>query len=245
MNDTLRYLRHIDLPELGFDGHEKIAAGHVAIVGMGGLGAAAGLYLAGAGVGHITIIDCDSVDETNLQRQVIYTESDVGQPKVEAAAKKLSALNSKIKITAHNMRLDEKNARALLGNASVVLDCTDNFTARFALNDFCYTHNKALVSASVQGFAGQLATFRAPHACYRCVFPTEPPEGVVPTCPEAGVFGPVVGVMGVMQAGEALKALAGLGNAETSLWRVDCLTLNSEKLAVSRDPACPLCSKAA
>lgn len=245
-NTTLRYLRHIDLPAIGFAGQEKIMAGRLALVGMGGLGAPAALYLAGAGVGHLTLIDHDAVEESNLQRQVLYTMADIGKPKAQCARAHLLELNPNLDITAEVVRLDEKNAGQLLHDADCVLDCSDNFATRFLLNDTCMAIRKPLITASVQGFAGQVAAF-APHknhrqACARCLFPETPPEGMVPTCPEAGVFGPVVGIMGVMQAALALKELAGLETGqEALLTRFDLLTMRSEQLKVPKDPECSAC----
>lgn len=245
--NPIRYLRHIDLPQLGFAGQEKICAGHVAVVGMGGLGAAAGLYLAGAGVGHLTLIDNDQVSESNLQRQILYTEKDVGELKTLAAEKRLRALNGAVDISGHALRLEKENAQGLLAEADIVLDCSDNFATRYLLNDLCLELKKPLISASVQGFAGQLATFKphlgAPHACYRCLFPETPPKGMVPTCPEAGVFGPIVGILGVMQASEALKELAGLGAAETLFFSFDSRSLQAKTMQVTKNPDCPSCSK--
>ncbi len=244
--NNLRYLRHIDLPGLGFDGQERICAGTAAIVGMGGLGASAALYLAGAGVKKLILIDNDKVEESNLQRQVIYTESDIGELKVTASQKRLHALNSHVQIETHSTRLDEINAATILSTADVVMDCTDNFAARFLLNDTCIKLKKPLVSASVQGFAGQLATFKPylgkGHACYRCLFPETPPKGMVPSCPEAGVFGPIVGILGVMQAAEALKELAGIGGTQTRLFMLDSQNMASKSIRVEQNPACPSCS---
>ncbi|NDE89672.1 MAG: HesA/MoeB/ThiF family protein [Alphaproteobacteria bacterium] len=245
--NSIRYLRHIDLPGLGFDGQEKICAGSVALVGIGGLGAAAALYLAGAGVKHLILIDDDKVEESNLQRQILYTESDIGTLKTTASQQRLSALNSIIHITTHATRIVEENAHGFLQSADVVLDCSDNFQTRFLLNDVCCALKKPLVSASVQGFAGQIATFKpylgAGHACYRCLFPETPPKGMVPSCPEAGVFGPIVGVMGVMQASEALKELAGIGAGLTSLYMLDSRSMQSKTMQVDKNPTCQTCSK--
>jgi molybdopterin-synthase adenylyltransferase len=243
--NPLRYLRHIDLPGLGFDGQEKIGAGGIALVGMGGLGAAAALYLAGAGIKQLILIDNDKVEESNLHRQILYTEQDIGTLKIDAARARLHALNSHVQFQTHSIRLDETNAVNLLAQADVVLDCTDNFKARFLLNDVCLVLKKPLVSASVQGFSGQLATYKPylgeAHACYRCVFPETPPKGMVPTCPEAGVFGPVVGILGVMQAAEALKELAGIGTPHTSLMMLDTRSMQGKSIHVGKNPACPCC----
>lgn len=245
--NPLRYLRHIDLPRLGFDGQEKICAGTVAIVGMGGLGAAAALYLAGAGVKKLVLIDDDKIEESNLQRQVLYTEDDIGTFKVVAAQIRLSALNHHVAIETHPTRLNDANAQQLLNFVDIILDCTDNFATRYMLNDVSIAQKKTLVSASVQGFSGQIATFKSylgnGHACYRCLFPETPPKGMVPSCPEAGVFGPIVGILGVMQASEALKELAGLGTAQTKLFIFDSLTMQSQCVAVEKNPICTSCSK--
>jgi molybdopterin/thiamine biosynthesis adenylyltransferase len=240
---ALRYLRHIDLPQIGFAGQEKIAAGSVVIVGLGGLGAPAALYLAGAGVGRLGLVDDDRVEETNLQRQVLYREADAVKNKTLVAKERLEALNSTIRIETFETRLAKDNADEILAAYDVVLDCTDNFAARFLINEACVRLKKTLVSASVQGFAGQLSVFKTSEKdqpCYACVFPQTPPEGMVPTCTEAGVFGPNVGMLGVLQAGEALKALAGLGEAGI-LIEFDTLTLQSKKLQLAKNPHCTVC----
>lgn len=244
-SSPLRYLRHIDVPQIGFAGQEKISVGSVLLVGMGGLGAAAALYLAAAGVKTLGLVDNDTVDLSNLQRQILYREGDVGTLKTEAAARNLAALNGHVAYAIHTMRLDVTNAHALIAPYDVVLDCTDNFAARSLLNQSCLALHKPLVSAAVQGFGGQLAVFKGwrPDApCSACLFPENPPEGMVPTCPEAGVFGPIVGIMGVMQAGEALKELAGLGaEAPAFLIQLDMLTLQPTRLSFAKNPTCKIC----
>lgn len=243
---ALRYLRHIDLPQLGFAGQEKICAGSVLLVGMGGLGAAAALYLAGAGAGRMGLVDDDRVEESNLQRQVIFDQSNVGELKVLAAQKRLAALNPHVTLEVHTVRLDANNGAALLQPYDVILDCSDNFATRFLLNDLCIALKKPLISASVQGFMGQICSFTAykggMHACYRCLFSETPAKGMVPNCPEAGVFGPVVGIMGVYQASAALKFLAGLHPAgEAVFMTVDTLSLATHRLTIPRDPNCQSC----
>jgi molybdopterin-synthase adenylyltransferase len=243
--DPLRYLRHIDLPGIGFDGQEKICAGSVVIIGMGGLGVAAAPFLVGAGVRELILVDDDRVELSNLQRQTLYSEEDVGSLKVEAAHVRLKKLNTTVHIQTHALRLNETNATSMLAHADVVLDCTDNFAARYLLNDVCCTLKKPLVSASVQGFAGQIATFKpylgAPHACYRCLFPQTPPKGMVPSCPEAGVFGPIVGILGVMQAAEALKELAGIGADHTNLFMLDSKTMQGKSITALKNRDCVSC----
>lgn len=244
--NALRYLRHVDLPKLGFSGQEKICSSSALLVGAGGLGAAAALYLAGGGVGHIGLVDDDRVEESNLQRQIVFTQDDVGKFKTEAAAARLSALNPTIRITAHTLRLTEGNAEALCAGYNLILDCSDNFETRFLLNAVAIKQKKPLISASIQGFAGQLGTFKGYEknsACYCCLFPETPPKGMVPSCPEAGVFGPIVGMMGVWQASEAMKEMAGLGSVGTTFYSLDLLTNNSNHLKVSKNPACPACGK--
>lgn len=246
--ETLRYLRHIDLPAIGFDGQARIMAGHIALVGLGGLGAPAALYLAAAGVGKLTLIDDDTVDESNLQRQVLYRMDDIGLPKIECAIRHLAALNPNVEIETRTTRLNSENAHTLLQGAQLVLDCSDNFETRHALNACCLELRMPLITASVQGFAGQIARFAAHKgpsmACARCLFPEAPPEGMVPTCPEAGVFGPIVGIMGTMQAAEALKELTGLNDAATStLLRFDSLNLQTSVFSIPKDPACPACAE--
>lgn len=224
-------------------------AGHIALVGLGGLGAPAALYLAAAGVGKLTLIDNDVVDESNLQRQVLYRMEDIGQPKVECARRHLNALNPHVKTAVHQIRLNSENARTLLQGTQLVLDCSDNFETRHLLNACCLEMQVPLITASVQGFAGQVARFAAhkgPHmACARCLFPEAPPEGMVPTCPEAGVFGPVVGMMGTLQAAEALKELTGLNDAAitSTLLRFDSLNLQTSAFSIPKDPACPACAE--
>jgi molybdopterin/thiamine biosynthesis adenylyltransferase len=244
--NALRYLRHIDLPQLGVGGQEKISLGSALLVGMGGLGAPAALYLAAGGVGHLGLCDHDVVEEGNLQRQVIFRESDLGKLKTECAENHLRALNGQTRLTRHDGRLDESNAAEILKNYDVILDCSDNFATRYLLNQVCIQLKKPLISASVQGFAGQIGVFRghlAEHACYRCLFPQTPPRGMVPNCPEAGVFGPIVGIMGTLQAGEAMKELAGLGEKDkTPFLMLDALGWNIRKIAVARNPDCPDCS---
>lgn len=246
MNSThqYRYLRHLDLPQLGFAGQEKIAKAHITLVGMGGLGAASSLYLAGAGVGTLSLIDFDAVDENNLQRQILYKMKDVGNHKTHAAYAHLTALNPSITIVAHKEKLDAANAEELLHGTDIILDGSDNFATRYLLNSLSIRLGKTLISASVQGFAGQIGVFKpqAGHACYQCLFPQTPPKGMVPTCPEAGVFGPLVGVMGTLQAGEALKEVAGLNRDEaTRFFSLDLLTLKTTLHNVERNPHCPAC----
>lgn len=241
-----RYSRHILLPEVGGAGQAKLMRARVLIVGAGGLGAPMLLYLAAAGVGTIGVIDDDTVDLSNLQRQVIHTTGNVGRAKVDSAVEAVAALNPEVRIETHRTRLDVGNAMEILAGYDVVADGTDNFATRFLLNDACYLAGKTLVSAALLRFDGQLSTFKAhlgdPHPCYRCIFREPPPAGMVPSCSEAGVFGAVAGAVGTLQATEVLKELLGIGNSLSgSLLMYDALSTTFRKVKVKRDAECPLC----
>ena len=242
-----RYARHLVLREIGGVGQAKIRAARVLIVGAGGLGSPAALYLAAAGVGHIGLVDDDAVSLSNLQRQILFATKDVGRPKVEAAAEHLAALNPGVRVTPHHVRLTTANARDLIADYDIVADGSDNFETRFLLNDACFDARKILVSAAVTEFDGQLATFKAwdksgDYPCYRCLFPAPPPAGTVPNCSETGVLGAAAGVMGSLQALEILKQITGTGEdlagkiliTDTLAWRFRTVTL-------APDPKCPLC----
>jgi len=242
-----RYARHLVLREIGGVGQAKIRAARVLIVGAGGLGSPAALYLAAAGVGQIGLVDDDAVSLSNLQRQILFATKDVGRPKVEAAAEHLAALNPGVRVTPHHVRLTTANARDLIADYDIVADGSDNFETRFLLNDACFDARKILVSAAVTEFDGQLATFKAwdksgDYPCYRCLFPAPPPAGTVPNCSETGVLGAAAGVMGSLQALEILKQITGTGEdlagkiliTDTLAWRFRTVTL-------APDPKCPLC----
>lgn len=241
-----RYSRHILLPEVGGAGQAKLMGARVLIVGAGGLGAPMLLYLAAAGVGTIGVIDDDTVDLSNLQRQVIHTTGSVGRAKVDSAVEAVAALNPEVRIETHRTRLDAGNVMQILAGYDVVADGTDNFATRFLLNDACYLAGKTLVSAALLRFDGQLSTFKAhlgdPHPCYRCIFREPPPPGMVPSCSEAGVFGAVAGAVGTLQATEVLKELLGIGDSLSgSLLMYDALSTTFRKVKVKRDAECPLC----
>jgi adenylyltransferase/sulfurtransferase len=242
-SETLRYGRHLVLPEVGLEGQLRLRSGRALIVGAGGLGAPAALYLAAAGVGRIGLADFDVVEVSNLQRQVLYTTADVGRPKVEAARERLLALNPEIVIEAHRERVSAANARGLLGGYDVVVDGTDNFPTRYLVNDACVLMGLPYVYGSIFRFEGQASVFwkgRAP--CYRCLHPEPPPAGLVPNCAEGGVLGVLPGVIGSIQAAEALKILIGRG--ETLAGRLllfDALTMRFREMAITRDPDCPVC----
>lgn len=238
-----RYGRHLVMPEVGVEGQKRLKAGSVLIVGAGGLGSPAALYLAAAGVGRIGLVDFDVVDETNLQRQVLYGTSEVGQPKLQAAMKRLSDLNPMVRIELHEARLTSANALDILRGYDVVLDGTDNFPARYLVNDACVLLGKPNVHGSIFRFDGQVSVFCAPGGpCYRCLFPEPPPPGMVPSCAEAGVLGVLPGIVGSIQAAEAIKLLLGKGNPLVGrLLIIDALSMRFRELAIQQDKRCPVC----
>lgn len=241
-----RYSRHIILPEVGGVGQEALLRARVLVVGAGGLGAPLLLYLAAAGVGTIGVIDDDTVDLSNLQRQVIHDESSLGLPKVESAAARIRALNPDVAVEVHKTRLTKDNALDLIGRYDIVADGSDNFATRFLLNDACYLAKKTLVSAAILRFDGQVSTFKAhlgdPHPCYRCLFPEPPPRGLVPSCSEGGVLGALAGFVGSLQTTEVLKEIMGIGEGLSgSLMMLDTLHASFQRITVRRDPDCPLC----
>ena len=242
-----RYARHLVLRQVGGVGQAKIRAARVLIVGAGGLGSPATLYLAAAGVGTLGLVDDDHVSLSNLQRQILYRTADIGRPKTEAAAETLNALNDGVKIEIHPIRLTPDNAMDLVGRYDIIADGSDNFATRFLLNDACYFAGKTLVSAAVTEFEGQLSTYKAKEAecpCYRCLFPA-PPPGTAPNCSETGVLGAAAGVMGSLQALEILKEITGAGTGLAGrLLIYDALSAGFRTVALRPDPACPLCGKA-
>ena len=245
-----RYARHIILAEVGEEGQEKLLASRVLVLGAGGLGAPALLYLAAAGVGTLGIVDDDAVELSNLQRQIVHSAERIGLAKVESAARTLAALNPEVRIVPHRLRLDDKNAGELIAGYDLVVDGSDNFATRYALNDACYRARIPLVTAAILGFEGQLTTYKAyldgDHPCYRCLAPTPPPDGLVPRCEEAGIFGAVAGVLGSLQAVEALKELLGLGAGLSGrILFYDGLAGRFREDRLRRDRACALCGKRA
>jgi adenylyltransferase/sulfurtransferase len=241
-----RYARHILLPEVGGIGQARLLDARVLVVGAGGLGSPLIMYLAAAGVGTIGVIDDDRVDLSNLQRQIVHSTDRIGMAKTESARATAAAINPDVRLIAHDDRLDADNALALVGGYDIVADGSDNFPTRFLVNDACRLAGKILVSAAVLRFDGQLATFKAPGPCYRCLYPAEPPEDEVLTCAQAGVLGAMAGVMGTMQAVEVLKEILGIGDSLSgSLLIVDGLGANFRKIRLRPDPACTLCGAAA
>ncbi|MET1027520.1 MAG: molybdopterin-synthase adenylyltransferase MoeB [Dongiaceae bacterium] len=241
-----RYARHVVLDEIGEAGQLKLLQAKVLLIGAGGLGAPMALYLAAAGIGTIGLIDDDTVDLSNLQRQVIHSNADIGRPKVESAADGIRRINPEIKVIAHQERLDAKNGAALIAGYDIIADGSDNFRTRYLLNDLCIAGKKTLVSAAMLRFDGQLSTFKAhlggPHPCYRCIFPDEPPADLIPRCETAGILGALAGVMGSLQATEVLKEVLGLGESLSGqLLIYDALGTTFRKIRAKRREGCASC----
>jgi adenylyltransferase/sulfurtransferase len=239
-----RYARHIMLPEVGLEGQKKICATSVLCIGAGGLGSPIAMYLAAAGIGRIGILDFDTVDESNLQRQLLHGTGDVGRPKTESAADTLRQLNPLIEVVQHRERITSANALELIRPYDIVVDGTDNFPTRYLTNDACVLLKKPNVFGAIFKFEGQASVF-APHLggpCYRCLYPEPPPPGSVPSCGEAGVLGVLPGLIGCIQATEILKLAAGIGTSLLGRMLVyDALEMKFRELKLRRDPACPLC----
>jgi molybdopterin/thiamine biosynthesis adenylyltransferase len=246
MNDDqlLRYSRHILLDDIGIEGQQRLLDAHALIIGAGGLGSPAALYLGSAGVGRLTIVDDDTVDLTNLQRQIAHDSSRIGQPKAESARRSVLALNPGIEVTALRQRVDAEALDRLVRDADVVLDASDNFRTRQAVNAACVAHRRPLVAGAAVGFDAQVSVFdrRRPDApCYACVFPAEATVEET-NCATMGVFAPLVGIIGSLQAAEALKLLAGVGRPLVGrLLLLDAREMEWQALQVQRDPACRVC----
>jgi adenylyltransferase/sulfurtransferase len=242
-----RYARHLSLPEVGRAGQRKLRAASVLCVGAGGLGSPVALYLAAAGVGRLGIVDGDTIELSNLQRQILHATADIGQAKVTSAAASLRRLNPEVEICQHETRLTRANALDLLRPYDLVVDGSDNFPTRYLTNDACVLLKKTNVYGSVSRFEGQASVF-APHLggpCYRCLFPEPPPPGSVPNCAEGGVLGVLPGVIGTLQATEALKLILGIGTSlQGRLLLYDALKLTFREIKLRRDPRCPLCGEA-
>ena len=246
-DELLRYSRHILLDEIGIEGQERLLGSHALIVGAGGLGSPVALYLGSAGVGHITVVDHDTVDMTNLQRQIAHTMSRVGQPKVESAEAAIAAINPMVQVTPVMARADAALLDTLVAQADVVLDCCDNFATRHAINAACVTHSKPLVSGAAIRFDGQVCVYdpRDPGSpCYACIFP---PDATFEEtrCATMGVFAPLVGIVGSMQAAEALKLLSGAGRPLTGrLLMLDGRAMEFTEVRIARQTACVVCGAA-
>lgn len=245
-NQLLRYSRHILLEQIGIEGQEKINAARVLIVGAGGLGSPAALYLASAGVGQITLVDNDTVDLTNLQRQILHTTERVGKPKVESGQMSLQQINPEITVIALQERAEGARLDELVQGADVVLDCCDNFVTRHAVNAACVKHAVPLVSGAAIGFDGQISVFnqRDPNApCYACVFPPQQQFEEV-LCSSMGVFAPLVGIIGTMQAAEALKVVMQIGRTLSGrLLMLDAMSMEWTRIGIKKNPACPVCGQ--
>ena len=238
-----RYSRHLILPEVGLDGQKKLKAGSVLCIGAGGLGSPAALYLAAAGVGTIGIVDFDAVDESNLQRQILHGTPDVGRPKLQSAKDRLAALNPEVTITTYETRLTSANALELFRGYDVILDGTDNFATRYLVNDACVLLGIPNAYGSIFRFEGQASVFATKDGpCYRCLYPEPPPPGLVPSCAEGGVLGVLPGVIGTIQATEAIKLILGAGSTLVGrLLLYDAWSMRFRELKLRRDPACPVC----
>ena len=243
--EIARYSRHLIMPEVTMEGQRKLKQGSVLLVGAGGLGSPAALYLAAAGVGRLGLLDFDVVDESNLQRQVLHDTSWIGKPKLDSARARLTALNPHVKVETHATALNSDNAMQILSGYDVVVDGTDNFETRYLTNDACYLLKKPNVYGSIFRFEGQASVFwpdRGP--CYRCLYPEPPPPGLVPSCAEGGVLGILPGVVGGIQATEALKILLGIGEPLVGrLLLYDALSMSFNEVRLRRDPRCPLCGE--
>lgn len=240
-----RYSRHIILPEVGGKGQSKLLNSSVLIIGAGGLGAPAALYLAAAGVGRIGIVDADVVDLSNLQRQVIHHTKNLDKPKVLSAKEKIEDINPDVKVEAHNYLITSANAKEIVSGYDVIIDGSDNFPTKFLMNDVAVMTGTPLVHGGILRFVGQVLTIKPREgACYRCLFKSPPPPGLVPTCQEAGVIGVLGGVMGTIQATEALKLILGIGNPLVNrLMTYDALKVKFREIAVKMNPQCPVCGE--
>jgi sulfur-carrier protein adenylyltransferase/sulfurtransferase len=242
-----RYSRHLLIPEVGLAGQERLASARALVIGAGGLGSPASMYLAAAGVGRIGVMDDDEVDETNLQRQTIFATGDVGRKKAQVAAERLRGLNPTIAIDPIVARFETNNARELVRLYDVVLDCTDRFSTRYLVNDACWLERKPDVYGSIFRFDGQVSVFGVAGApCYRCLYPQPPPPGSIPTCAEGGVLGALAGIVGAWQASEALKILLDIGEPLTGrLMLIDSFGARTREVRFDPDPSCILCGAAA
>lgn len=245
-DQLLRYARHIILDEVGEEGQLQLLNSKVLVVGAGGLGSPVLLYLAAAGVGTLGIVEFDTVDISNLQRQIIHTTDRIGDSKMDSAIAAIRAINPEIAVREHREKLTAENAIALIGDYDLVTDGSDNFTTRYLVNDASHFAGVPLVAGALQRFEGQLATFKShqegANPCYRCLFPNPPPPGTTASCETAGIFGSIAGVIGTAQTTEILKELLGLGESLSgNLLLYDALNTTFRKIKVPRDPACPLC----
>ena len=241
-----RYARHIVLKDVGGTGQQKLLGSKVLVVGAGGLGSPLLIYLAAAGIGTLGVVDADTVDLSNLQRQIVHGSGDIGRFKAQSARDHLAKINPEIQVNLHIERLQASNVTALISGYDLIADGTDNFETRFLLNDACYLAGKTLVSAAVLRFDGQIATYKAhlgaPNPCYRCLYHAPPPADLVPSCAQGGVLGAMAGAVGSYQAVEVIKELLGIGRSMSGrLLIVDALSATFRTVKVPRDPGCALC----
>jgi molybdopterin/thiamine biosynthesis adenylyltransferase len=237
-----RYSRHIIMNDVGSSGQRKLMQSKALIIGAGGLGSPAAVYLALAGVGTIGLVDFDIVELSNLQRQILHHTPDVGRPKLESARDNLKAYNPDVNVVLHEARLESDNALDIIGQYDLVINGADNFATRYLVNDACYLLKKPLVDGSILIFDGQTTVFMPGEGCYRCLFPSPPPPGAVPNCAEAGVLGALTGLVGSIQATEALKIFLGIGQSLSSrLLLIDALSMTFREVKLKRNPECPLC----
>lgn len=241
--ELLRYSRHLLLPEVGVAGQERLGAARVLLIGAGGLGSPAALYLTAAGIGTIGLVDFDTVDVTNLQRQIVHGTAMVGHSKLDSAAARLGDLNPHVRVVPHPVRLSSANAREIIAQYDVVVDGSDNFPTRYLVNDACVLERRPLVYGSIFRFDGQASVFDATRGpCYRCLYPEPPPPGLVPSCAEGGVLGVLPGIIGSIQALEAIKLVLGIGEPLVArLVLVDALRFRIRELSLRKDPSCPVC----
>ena len=241
--EVLRYGRHLIMPEVGMQGQKKLKAAKVLMVGAGGLGSPSGLYLAASGIGEMTIIDPDVVDASNLQRQLFHDTSKIGAPKAESAKARIAEINPNVQVNAIQDFLTNANVRQLIREHDIVVDGTDNFQTRYMVNDACIFEKKLNVYGSIFRFDGQSTVFCDPNGpCYRCLYPEAPPPGMVPSCAEGGVLGILPGIIGVIQATEAIKLIIGQGESLVGrLLLYDALKMKFRELKVRKDPSCPVC----
>ena len=240
-----RYSRHLIMPEVGVEGQERLRSARVLCVGAGGLGSPLLLYIAAAGVGTIGLVDPDTVDLTNIQRQILYRTADIDRPKTEAAAERIVTLNPHVSVVSHAVRLEVGNAAEIISGYDLVVDGTDNFATRYLINDACVLADRPNVYGSIFRFEGQVSVFDARRGpCHRCLFPTPPAPGSVPSCAEAGVLGVLPGIIGSLQALEVLKLILGIGDPLIGrLLLFDALSLRFQELSLPKDPRCPVCGE--
>jgi sulfur-carrier protein adenylyltransferase/sulfurtransferase len=242
--EILRYSRHIIMPEVGIDGQEKIKKASILLIGCGGLGSPLSMYLAAAGVGRLGLVDFDLTDFTNLQRQVAFSTSDVGRPKVDATKDRINQINPNVEVTTYRTKLTAENVLDIFKDYDIIIDGTDNFPTRYLVNDACVFLNKPNIYGSIFRFEGQATVFWAAKGpCYRCLYPEPPPPGMVPSCAEGGVLGILPGTIGLIQATEALKMILGKGELLTGrLLLYNAMDMKFREVKLQKDPECPVCS---